>query len=216
MTHRAIPPRPATTARQFSSTEVPSAEIAPSPVTAMRVTRGPGSGRGRRFGAGFELVHQLSQRLAIGVDEATQILDRYFLAFPSVRSYMEATVTEAKRRGYTQTERGRRRYLPELTSSNFRVRQAAERQAMNAGIQGLAADIFKAALVNLDRAFEDSGLESRIVLQVHDEIIVEAPTAEHDRAHQLTLQAMNNAYPLDVPLEVNIAWGSSWADAKSV
>ncbi len=157
----------------------------------------------------------LAQRLGIPVGEAAEILDRYFAAFPSVRSYMEETVAEAKRKGYTVTERGRRRYLPELNSDNFRVRQAAERQAMNAGIQGLAADIFKAALVNLDRAFEDAGLASKIVLQVHDEIIVEATEVEHDQVHQLTLAAMHDAYPLAVPLEVNIAWGSSWAEAKS-
>jgi DNA polymerase-1 len=157
----------------------------------------------------------LAQRLGVPIDEASEILDRYFLAFPSVRSYMDATVAEAKRRGYTETERGRRRYLPELNSDNFRVRQAAERQAMNAGIQGLAADIFKAALVNLDRAIEEAGFSSQIVLQVHDEIIVEAPASEHDAVHALTLSAMNNAYPLAVPLEVNIAWGDSWAGAKS-
>jgi DNA polymerase-1 len=157
----------------------------------------------------------LAQRLGIGIDEATEILDRYFLAFPSVRAYMDETVTTAKRLGYTETERGRRRYLPELSSDNFRVRQAAERQAMNAGIQGLAADIFKAALVNLDAALESAELSSRIVLQVHDEIIVEATGEEHDRVHALTLEAMHDAYPLAVPLEVNIAWGMSWAEAKS-
>ncbi len=157
----------------------------------------------------------LANRLGIGVDEAGEILNQYFIAFPSVRAYMDATVKEAKQRGYTETERGRRRYLPELNSENFRVRQAAERQAMNAGIQGLAADIFKAALVNLDRALEEAGFSSRIVLQVHDEILVEATAKEHDAVHALTLSAMNDAYPLIVPLEVNIAWGSSWADAKS-
>ncbi|HVB00670.1 MAG TPA: DNA polymerase I [Acidimicrobiales bacterium] len=157
----------------------------------------------------------LANRLGIGVDEASEILSQYFIAFPSVRAYMDATVQEAKRRGYTETERGRRRYLPELNSDNFRVRQAAERQAMNAGIQGLAADIFKAALVNLDRVLEEARFSSRIVLQVHDEILLEATAAEHDAVHALTLSAMNDAYPLVVPLEVNIAWGSSWADAKS-
>jgi DNA polymerase-1 len=156
----------------------------------------------------------LAQRLGIGIDEASEILDRYFVAFPSVRAYMDETVAEAKRLGYTETERGRRRYLPELNSDNFRVRQAAERQAMNSGIQGLAADIFKAALVDLDGAFENAGLASQIVLQVHDEIIVDAPEHEHDLVHELTVTAMHDAYPLAVPLEVNIAWGMSWAEAK--
>jgi len=157
----------------------------------------------------------LANRLGIGVDEANEILNQYFVAFPSVRAYMDATVQEAKSRGYTETERGRRRYLPELNSDNFRIRQAAERQAMNAGIQGLAADIFKAALVNLDRALEEAHFTSNIVLQVHDEILIEATASEHDAVHALTLEAMNDAYPLAVPLEVNIAWGSNWADAKS-
>jgi DNA polymerase-1 len=149
------------------------------------------------------------------VEEATEILNQYFRAFPSVRAYMDQTVADARVRGYTETEFGRRRHLPELASSNFRVRQSAERQAMNAGIQGLAADIFKIALVRLDAEFESAGLASRIVLQVHDEIVVETEEFERDEVRRLTLQAMENAYPLRVPLEVNIAWGANWADAKS-
>ena len=159
-------------------------------------------------------AYGLSQRLAIGVEEAAEILAQYFSAFPAVKAYMEGTVVEAKRRGYTETERGRRRYLPELASDNFRVRQAAERQAMNAGIQGLAADIFKLALVRLDAALETHGLATRIVLQVHDEVILEVPTEERERAEELTLAAMHEAYPLAVPLEVNLSWSTSWADAK--
>jgi len=159
-------------------------------------------------------AYGLAQRLSIGVDEAAAILEQYFIAFPAVRAYMEGTVAEARRRGYTETEQGRRRYLPELASDNFRVRQAAERQAMNAGIQGLAADIFKIALVRLDETLERSGLTSRVVLQVHDEVLVEAPEAEHEEVERLTLDAMHHAYPLAVPLEVNIAWGRTWADAK--
>jgi len=159
-------------------------------------------------------AYGLAQRLGIGVEEAAAILEQYFVAFPAVRAYMEGTVAEARRRGYTETEQGRRRYLPELASDNFRVRQAAERQAMNAGIQGLAADIFKIALVRLDETLERSGLASRVVLQVHDEVLVEAPQAEHEEVERLTLNAMHHAYPLAVPLEVNIAWGRTWADAK--
>jgi DNA polymerase-1 len=160
-------------------------------------------------------AYGLAQRLAIPVDEAAEILNQYFVAFPSVRAYMDRTVAEARAKGYTETEFGRRRYIPELSSDNFRVRQAAERQAMNAGIQGLAADIFKIALVRLDAEFERADLKSRIVLQVHDEIVVETEAAERDEVRKLTLGAMENAYPLRVPLEVNIAWGSNWADAKS-
>lgn len=159
-------------------------------------------------------AYGLAQRLAIPVEEAAAILNQYFAAFPAVRAYMEDTVVEARRRGYTETALGRRRYLPELTSDNFRVRQAAERQAMNAGIQGLAADLFKVALVRLDGALEDRGLRSRIVLQVHDELVVEAQAGEQAEVEALTLEVMRGAYPLSVPLEVNLAWGPTWADAK--
>jgi DNA polymerase-1 len=160
-------------------------------------------------------AYGLSQRLSIEVGEANEMLEQYFLAFPAVRSYMETTVAEARVRGYTETERGRRRYLPELASSNFRVRQAAERQAMNAGIQGLAADIFKIALVRLDAALEEAQLGARIVLQVHDEVVVEVPDAEREVVRVLTEQALANAYPLKVPLEAHIAFGDTWGGAKS-
>jgi DNA polymerase-1 len=156
----------------------------------------------------------LGQRLGIPTEEAAEILDAYFRAFPSVRSYMERTVAEARDRGYTETLFGRRRQIPELSSGNYRLRQAGERQAMNAGIQGLAADIFKVALVRLDGSLEQAGLASRLVLQVHDEVILEVPPDEEDRVSALTLDAMRGACDLSVPLEVNLSWGGSWADAK--
>jgi len=156
----------------------------------------------------------LGQRLGIPTEEAATILDAYFVAFPSVRSYMERTVAEARDRGYTETLFGRRRQIPELSSSNYRLRQAGERQAMNAGIQGLAADIFKVALVRLDRSLDAGGLPSRLVLQVHDEVILEVAPAEEDEVSSLTVEAMRGAADLSVPLEVNLTWGTSWADAK--
>ncbi len=156
----------------------------------------------------------LAQRLGIAVEEAALILGAYFEAFPNVRAYMERTVEQARQRGYTETLFGRRRQIPELASSNFRIRQAGERQAMNAGIQGLAADIFKVALVRLDAALERGGLASRLVLQVHDEVILEVPGHERDAAAALTLDAMQSACDLCVPLAVNLSWGRTWADAK--
>jgi DNA polymerase I len=156
----------------------------------------------------------LGQRLGIPTEEAALILTAYFEAFPRVKEYMEGTVAEARQRGYTETLFGRRRPIPELSSSNFRIRQAGERQAMNAGIQGLAADIFKVALVNLDRALESGGYESRLILQVHDEVLVEVPEGEHDEVGALTRSTMEQACELRVPLEVNLAFGPSWADAK--
>jgi DNA polymerase-1 len=156
----------------------------------------------------------LATRLAIPVPEAEQILNAYFVAFPRVRAYMVGTVAEARSRGYTETLFGRRRQIPELSDSNYRIRQAGERQAMNAGIQGLAADIFKVALVALDRVLEEAGLASRLILQVHDEVILEVPPDEEERAASLTLHAMREACQLRVPLEVNLSWGTTWAEAK--
>jgi DNA polymerase-1 len=159
-------------------------------------------------------AYGLSQRLAIDVEEAAIILAAYFEAFPNVKDYMENTVAEAREKGYTQTLFGRRRPIPELSASNYRVRQAGERQAMNAGIQGLAADIFKVALVRLDTALEREGLASRLILQVHDEVIVEVPPEEREQATELTVDAMQHAAQLRVPLTVNLSWGSTWAEAK--
>ncbi|MFP5318133.1 MAG: DNA polymerase I [Acidimicrobiia bacterium] len=159
-------------------------------------------------------AYGLASRLGIGTDEAAGILAAYFEAFPAVRSYMDRTVAEARDRGYTETLFGRRRHIPELSSPNYRLRQAGERQAMNAGIQGLAADIFKMALVRLDRALESGRHRSRLVLQVHDEVILEVPPDEAEAVTAVTLQAMRDVCELSVPLEVNLSWGDSWADAK--
>ncbi|HLG92191.1 MAG TPA: DNA polymerase, partial [Acidimicrobiales bacterium] len=160
-------------------------------------------------------AYGLSQRLGIPVEEAALILAAYFEAFPRVRAYMERTVEEARAKGYTETLFGRRRHIPELASSNFRVRQAGERQAMNAGIQGLAADIFKVALARLDARLEAAGLRSRLVLQVHDEVLLEVPPEEKEAAAALTVEAMQGAAELRVPLAVELAFGRTWADAKA-
>ena len=160
-------------------------------------------------------AYGLAQRLNIPTGEAAEILDAYFLAFPAVRRYMEETVAEARRKGYTETLFGRRRQIPELASPNTRLRQAGERQAMNAGIQGLAADIFKVALVRLDQALEVAGMASRIVLQVHDEILVESPEPEVEVASELMGSVMRGAFQLRVPLEADLKVARTWADAKS-
>jgi DNA polymerase-1 len=160
-------------------------------------------------------AYGLAQRLAIGVSEASEILDAYFAAFPRVKKYMDETVEQARKRGYTETLFGRRRAIPELQNTNFRIRQIGERQAMNSGIQGLAADIFKVAIVRLDQALEAASFESRLVLQVHDEVIVEAVRSEHERVEALVRDSMTKAAKLAVSLEVNLAWGDSWASAKA-
>ena len=160
-------------------------------------------------------AYGLAQRLAIGVNEASEILEAYFAAFPRVKKYMDETIEEARKRGYTETLFGRRRAIPELQNPNFRIRQIGERQAMNSGIQGLAADIFKVALVQLDQALESEKFESRLVLQVHDEVIVEGVVAEKQEVEALVRKSMRDAAKLAVPLEVNLAWGETWAAAKA-
>ena len=165
----------------------------------------------------------LAQRLGIPVDEAAAILKAYFEGFPNVRAYMDRVVAEARDRGYTETLFGRRRLIPELQSSRYQVRAAGERQAMNAGIQGLAADIFKVALVRLDARLDagvvavgavrvgaasqragagtDRGLASRLVLQVHDEVILEVPPDEEEAAVEVVTAAMTGAADLRVPAD---------------
>jgi DNA polymerase-1 len=160
-------------------------------------------------------AYGLSQRLGIPVDEASEILDGYFVAFPAVREYMDRTVAEARDRGYTETLFGRRRRIPELSSPNFNIRQAGERQAMNAGIQGLAADIFKVALVRLDRHLEDTGMASRLILQVHDEVILEVVPDEQEDVLRVVPEILSGAYDLRVELAVDVATGDTWADAKA-
>ena len=157
----------------------------------------------------------LSQRLSVGVGEASEILDAYFAAFPNVKQYMDDTIEQARAKGYTETLFGRRRQIPELNNPNFRIKQAGERQAMNAGIQGLAADIFKIALVRIDQSIAQAKLKSAVILQVHDEVLVECPVSEKDQVNEIVLHEMKNAASLKVPLEVNAAWGDSWASAKA-
>ena len=160
-------------------------------------------------------AYGLSQRLSIPVDEAASILHSYFAAFPNVRQYMDDAIQLARQSGYTETLFGRRRQIPELLSDNFRVRQAGERQAMNAAIQGLAADIFKIALVRIDELLAANNFKSRVVLQVHDEVIVEVPISEKETVGPLILDIMRDAANLKVPFEVHAAYGATWADAKS-
>jgi DNA polymerase-1 len=156
----------------------------------------------------------LARRLGIEVEEANAILDRYFESFPGVKAFMEESVRLAREKGYTETPLHRRRPIGELHHRNRNVRLAAERQAMNAGTQGFAADLFKLALVKLDKELERRGLAAGIVLQVHDEILLEAPPEEKETVEELMRSSMVNAYPLSVPIVVKIGWGRNWREAK--
>lgn len=160
-------------------------------------------------------AYGLSQRLGVSVSAAKEVMDKYFAGFPSLRAYMDATIKDIRNKGYSRTEFGRIRPFPDLATAVGPQRQAAERQAMNAGIQGLAADIFKFALVRLDRELSAGGLEARLILQVHDEVLVEAPPDEKPRVEAIVIDALTHAATLSVPLEVSLAWGENWAAAKS-
>jgi DNA polymerase-1 len=189
-------------------------DVAPEKVTPAQRSRAKMVSYGLAYGME---AYGLAQRLSIETSEAQGILDAYFDAFPAVRDYMDRTVAEARSKGYTVTLYGRRRPLPDLNSPNRNLRMAAERQAMNAGIQGLAADLFKVALVRLDAALEERALSSRLVLQVHDEVLVEVPAGESEVIGELVPTVMAGVAAeadLAVPLEVSASWGDSWADAK--
>ena len=156
----------------------------------------------------------LSQRLGISVGEAKGIMNQYFEGFPSLKAYTERAVREVRTQGFSRTEFGRIRPFPDLATASGPQKAAAERQAMNAGIQGLAADIFKYALVRLDQGLSSAGLESRLVLQVHDEVVVESPSSEHVVVAEIVRRALTGAASLSVPLEISLNWGSNWSSAK--
>jgi len=156
----------------------------------------------------------LAQGIGIPPDEARALMDAYFERFGKVKAYLDGVVTQARRDGYTSTILGRRRYLPDLASDSRQRRQMAERMALNAPIQGSAADLIKMAMVAVDRAMTDQALASRMVLQVHDELVFEVAPGEGDRLAELVRRQMQGVYQLRVPLEVSMATGRSWAEAQ--
>ncbi|NWO13021.1 DNA polymerase I [Virgibacillus sp.] len=156
----------------------------------------------------------LSQNLGITRKEAKQFIDRYFESYPGVKTYMEEIVQEAKHKGYVSTIMNRRRYLPDITSRNFNQRSFAERTAMNTPIQGSAADIIKKAMIDLHGKLEGQQLQARILLQVHDELILEAPQSEVETLKEIVPAIMEHTVDLNVPLKVDYAYGDSWFDAK--
>lgn len=155
----------------------------------------------------------LSKQLGISTGEATDLMDEYFVRFGGVRDYLEEVVDRARATGYTETMLGRRRYLPDLTSDNRQRRQMAERMALNAPIQGSAADIMKVAMLRVDRALAESDLRSRVLLQVHDELVLEIAAGEAEPVEQLVREQMGDAVDMDVPLDVSVGLGRSWHDA---
>ncbi|WIY60570.1 DNA polymerase I [Bacillus arachidis] len=156
----------------------------------------------------------LSQNLGITRKAAGEFIEKYFASFPGVKEYMDEIVQEAKQKGYVSTLLNRRRYIPEITSRNFNLRGFAERTAMNTPIQGSAADIIKKAMIIMADRLEEEGLQARLLLQVHDELIFEVPKEEVEKLEKLVPEVMEHAIELAVPLKVDYSYGPTWYDAK--
>ncbi|PHD78544.1 DNA polymerase I [Bacillus sp. AFS043905] len=156
----------------------------------------------------------LSQSLGITRKEAGEFIEKYLRSFPGVQEYMEESIHEARQKGYSTTLMQRRRYIPEITSRNFNIRSFAERTAMNTPIQGSAADIIKLAMINMNKRLKKEGLKTRMLLQVHDELIFETPPEELEILKVIVPEEMENAIELNVPLKVDYAFGPTWFDAK--
>jgi DNA polymerase-1 len=155
----------------------------------------------------------LSQQLGIETGEAAKMMDDYFQRFGGVRDYLHDLVVQARATGYTETMFGRRRYLPDLASDNRQRREMAERMALNAPIQGSAADIIKVAMIRVREALAKEQLKSRMLLQVHDELVLEIAPGEAQRVEELVRYEMGSAAELRVPLDVSVGMAANWADA---
>ncbi len=158
-------------------------------------------------------VFGLTERLDISRAEAAQLIDGYFASFPKVAQYMEQSKETARAKGYAETFFHRRRYLPDINSHNATVRNFAERNAINAPIQGSAADIIKIAMVRISRRFKAEGIKSKMILQVHDELNFSVIPEEKEKVQRIVLEEMQNAYPLNVPLVADCGWGANWLEA---
>ncbi|MEZ0493028.1 DNA polymerase I [Kineococcus sp. TBRC 1896] len=184
--------------------------VAPADVTAEMRAKIKAMSYGLAYGLS---AFGLSNQLKISTEEAKDLMDEYFERFGGVRDYLRGVVEEARRTGWTETILGRRRYLPDLASDNRQRREMAERMALNAPIQGSAADIIKVAMLDLDRGLRESGLRSRLLLQVHDELVLEVAQGEREPLEQLVRSTMAGAADLAVPLDVSVGAGRSWHEA---
>ncbi|WP_410908527.1 DNA polymerase I [Puerhibacterium sp. TATVAM-FAB25] len=185
-------------------------DVAPADVTPEMRSKVKAMSYGLAYGLS---AFGLSQQLSIATSEAQTLMDDYFTRFGGVREYLDGVVEEARATGWTATILGRRRYLPDLTSDNRQRRQMAERMALNAPIQGSAADIIKLAMLRVQAELERRGLGSRLLLQVHDELVVEVAPGERDEAEDVLRTQMGSAFALDVPLDVSVGTGATWHDA---
>ena len=156
----------------------------------------------------------ISQQTEFSPDEGQKFIDNYFSKYPGIRDYLDSVKQQAREDGYVSTPLGRRRYIPEIHASNFNVRQGAERAAVNMPIQGGAADIMKLAMIKVHKKLNESGLRTRLLLQVHDELMFEAPMDEVDAVTDLALEEMSNAMDMSVPLKVDVKTGHNWGDLE--
>ena len=156
----------------------------------------------------------LAQDIGVPVYEAKEYIETYFERFPGIRRYMDEVVAQAKERGYVETLMHRRRALPELAASNFNTRSFGERVARNMPIQGTAADVIKLAMVRVDERLHKENLKAKLILQVHDELIVECPEEEKETVARLLTEEMEGAVHLSVPLTAEAHWGKNWLEAK--
>ena len=159
-------------------------------------------------------AYSLSGDIGVSVAEAKRYMDDYFAEFPSIKRYLDGVIASAEEQGYTTTLFGRRRYIPELSSRIFAQRAFGKRVAMNSPIQGSAADIIKLAMVRVDRRLKAEGLDARLILQAHDELIVEAEEACAERVRTLLKEEMEGAVSLAVPLTVSTSIGKNWLEAE--
>ena len=155
----------------------------------------------------------LSRQLKISMKEARTFIDQYFDLYPRIKTFMDDSIAKARERGYTLTIMNRKRYLPDINSKNKQVKQAAERIAINSPIQGSAADLIKVAMLNLSRQMEKRNLQSKMILQVHDELVFECPPAEKEAMQALVKKEMEGVYQFSVPLIVDMGWGDNWNEA---
>jgi DNA polymerase-1 len=186
-------------------------EVAPDAVTGEQRNIGKTVNFATIYGQG---ATALSQQLGISRGDAKSYIDRYFEHYAKVREWVDATVGLAHQRGYVETLLGRRRYIPELSSNNFTDRGYGERVAANTPIQGSAADLCKLAMLQIDERLRAAKMQTKMLLQIHDELLFEAPPEEREEAVAIVRDRMEHAHPLDVPLVVDIGWGASWAEAK--
>jgi len=163
------------------------------------------------YGLAYGLsAYGLAAQLNLSPGDAQELMHQYFKRFGGIQDYLKSVVEEAREKGYTETILGRRRYLPDLSSDNRQRREVAERMALNAPIQGSAADIIKVAMLNVARVLRSDNFESRLLLQVHDELIFEIAPGEQERLSEVVRREMENAVALSLPLSVNIGIGASW------